>query len=72
MPPAAPAHTDGMEGAREQELAAWEARVREAALAGDAALLTELYAEGVERLGPDAAHAWALALAAYDATAVTG
>ena len=54
------------------ELAAWEAQVRAAALDGDRDALRDLYAQGRERFGSTADHAWALALAAFDGTAVTG
>lgn len=53
-------------------LARWETQVRAAALDGDQARLRELYESGRAEFGPAADHAWALALAAFDATAVTG
>lgn len=53
-------------------LAAWEERVRGAALDGDSAALAALFAEGRERFGAAADHAWAEALAALDGNAITG
>lgn len=62
------AQTAGMDAA----LAAWEARVRAAALDGDTGALAALFVEGRERFGASADHAWAEALAALDGNAVTG
>ena len=53
-------------------LLAWEELVRQAALANDGEALLALYERGRREFGPAADHAWALALAAFDATAVTG
>ena len=51
---------------------AWEELVRQAALANDGEALRDLYEQGRRELGPAVDHAWATALAAFDATAVTG
>lgn len=53
-------------------LQVWEEQVRAAALVGDRARLRELYDLGREQFGSAADHAWSLALAAFDSTAVTG
>lgn len=54
-------------------LEAWTHAVHEAALSGDEALLSSLFAEGRRDFGAEiASRAWQEALDGLDATAVTG
>lgn len=50
----------------------WAALVQDAAVTKDAAALRALYVEAQLLFGDQAPHLWSEALAAYDATAVTG
>ena len=50
----------------------WALRVSDAAASGDEGALTRLFAEGRDNLGDLLDHAWAEALSAWDASAVTG
>jgi len=50
----------------------WSARVQAAAVAGDSAALTLLFAQGHELYGEQAGTKWARVLSGLDGTAVTG
>lgn len=50
----------------------WALRVSDAAASRDEGALTRLFEEGRDNLGDLLDHAWAEALSAWDASAVTG